>query len=124
LFGVKNKFIATVAVVALAGWLGLSGEWNEIWPVFGSANQLIAALALIVISSWLLSRRKVARYTIIPMAFMLVTTVAALILKIIEYTRAKNFILLPISVVLVLLAIFICVEAFITIRRKELEVSR
>jgi carbon starvation protein len=119
LFGVRSKFIATVAVVALAGWLGLSGEWNEIWPVFGAANQLIAALALIVISSWLLSRGKTARYTIVPMAFMLITTVAALIVKIIEYSRARNFVLLPVSIVLVLLAIFICVEAFITIRRNE-----
>jgi carbon starvation protein len=120
LFRVKNKFLATLVVVALAGWLGLSGEWNEIWPVFGSANQLIAALTLIVASSWLLSRKKKALFTIAPMAFMLVTTMAALVLKIIEYAKARNFILLPIAIVLVILAVFIFIEAITTIRKKEI----
>jgi len=120
LFKVKNKILATLVVIALAGWLGLSGEWNQIWPVFGSANQLIAALTLIVISSWLLARKKTARYTILPTAFMLVTTITALILKIIEYTKSNNFILLAISIVLTCLAGFIFAEAIITIRRKEL----
>jgi len=124
LFRVKNKFIATLAVVALAGWLGLSGEWNEIWPLFGSANQLIAALTLIVASSWLLSRKKPARYTIIPMIFMLATAMGALIFKIIEYSRTNNFVLLPVSIVLVILAVFILFEAFVTIRKKEIEVKK
>lgn len=123
LFKVKNKFLATFIVVALAGWLGLSGEWNEIWPIFGAANQLIAALTLIVISSWFLSRKKTARYTILPMIFMLLTAMAALILKIIEYANAQNFILLPISIALAVLAVFISFEAIVTMRRKGLKVK-
>ncbi|MFH1753574.1 MAG: carbon starvation protein A, partial [Candidatus Omnitrophota bacterium] len=47
LFGIKNRYAATIIVVGLSGWLGLSGEWNEFWPIFGAANQLIAALTLI-----------------------------------------------------------------------------
>jgi len=121
LFGVKDKVIATLCVVALAGWLGLSGEWNEIWPVFGAANQLIAALTLIVASSWLLARKKPAKFTVIPMIFMLVTTLGALGFKIVEYTKAKSNILLSISIVLAILAVFILYEAFVTIRKKELE---
>ena len=124
LFRVRSKFIATLAVVALAGWLGLSGEWNEIWPVFGSANQLIAALTLIVATSWLLARKKPGRYTIVPMVFMLATAMAALILKIIQYASAGNLVLLSVSAVLAILAVFILFEAVVTIRKKELEVAR
>ncbi|MFH1593417.1 MAG: carbon starvation protein A [Candidatus Omnitrophota bacterium] len=117
LFGVRNRFAATIIVVALAGWLGISGEWNEIWPIFGAANQLIAALTLIVITSWLLSRRKPVIYTLIPMIFMLTTTTAALILKILEYIRNQNGLLLAIAAVLLGLAVFVLFEAILSIRK-------
>jgi len=116
LFNIKNRFAATIIVVSLAGWLGLSGEWNEIWPIFGAANQLIAALALIVISSWFLSRRKPVIYTLAPMIFMLVTATAALILKILEYKQLGSNLLLIISVVLLALAGFVLFEAVLAVR--------
>ncbi|MBL7155785.1 MAG: carbon starvation protein A [Candidatus Omnitrophica bacterium] len=117
LFKIKNRFAATIIVVSLAGWLGLSGEWNEIWPIFGSANQLIAALTLIVVMSWFLSRRKVVLYALIPMLFMLVTASAALILKIIEYARAQNTLLLVVACVLLGLAGFVLFEAVLAVRK-------
>lgn len=117
LFRLKNRYIATLVIISLSGWLGLSGEWNEIWPLFGAANQLIAALALIVISSWLLSMRKPVIYTILPTAFMLLTTIAALLLKVIEYVRTGNFLLVIIAVILMFLAFVVLYEAvFITVR--------
>lgn len=112
LFKIKNRFAATLIVVALSGWLGLSGEWNEIWPIFGSANQLIAALSLIVVTSWLLSRGKKVIYTLLPALFMLATTIGALIMKIMEYAGKKEILLFIISFILLILAIFILVEAF------------
>jgi len=117
LFKIKNRFAATIIVVSLAGWLGLSGEWNEIWPIFGSANQLIAALTLIVITSWFLSRRKAVIYTLVPMVFMLATASAALILKIIEYTKTGNNLLLIVAIVLLALAGFVLFEAVLAIRK-------
>ncbi|MCQ9206962.1 MAG: carbon starvation protein A [Omnitrophica bacterium] len=117
LFKIKNRFAATIIVVSLAGWLGLSGEWNEIWPIFGAANQLIAALTLIVITSWLLSRRKAVFYTLIPTVFMLVTATAALIFKISEYSKSGNIFLLVIAVVLLCLAIFVLFETALAIRK-------
>ena len=117
LFKIKNRFAATIIVVSLAGWLGLSGEWNEIWPIFGSANQLIAALTLVVVTSWFLSRRKPVFYTLIPMAFMLTTTTGALILQIIEYVKTKNTLLLFIASVLLCLAMFVLFEAGLAIRK-------
>ena len=117
LFRIKNRYAATIIVVALAGWLGLSGQWNEIWPIFGSANQLIAALALIVATSWLLSRRKPVLYTLIPMFFMLFTTTAALVLKIIEYAKNESMLLLGVASVLLCLAFFVLFEAGLAVRR-------
>src|SRR3990167_8235167 len=39
LFHVKNKYMATILVVAAAALLAMTGQWNRIWPAFGSANQ-------------------------------------------------------------------------------------
>ncbi|MBL7158488.1 MAG: carbon starvation protein A [Candidatus Omnitrophica bacterium] len=115
LFRIKNRFAATLIVVALAGWLGLSGEWNEIWPIFGAANQLIAALAFIVITSWLLSRRRAVMYTLIPMIFMLATATGALALEIIRYVKEGKTLLLAVSAVLLCLAFFIIFEAVLAV---------
>lgn len=52
------------------------------WPIFGTSNQMLASLTLLVISVWLVRSGKSAIYTILPMIFMLVTTVSALILQI------------------------------------------
>jgi len=117
LFRIKNRYAATLIIVAMAGWLGLSDKWNDIWPVFGSANQLIAALALIVVSSWLLSRRKKVIYTIIPMVFMLVTATAALFLEVQKYLRTGNMLLLGVSSVLLCMAMFVLFEAVLAVRR-------
>jgi carbon starvation protein len=52
------------------------------WPIFGTSNQMLASLTLLVISVWLIRSGKSAVYTIVPMIFMLVTTVSALVLQI------------------------------------------
>jgi len=119
LFNIKNRYGATIIVVALSGWLGLSGEWNEFWPIFGAANQLIAALTLIVVTSWFLSKSKLIRYTLFPAIFMLATTIAALIFKIKEYILGEKNILLFIAAILLLLAIFVLYEAIRHVRKRH-----
>jgi carbon starvation protein len=111
LFRINNRYIATLVVVSLSGWLGISGEWNQIWPIFGAANQLIAALALIVVTSWLLSSRKPVIYTILPTLFMILTAIAALFLKIVEYCGDRNILLAVIASILLFLAFIVLYEA-------------
>ena len=119
LFGIKNRYAGTIIVVGLSGWLGLSGEWNEFWPIFGAANQLIAALTLIVLTSWFLSKSRLLRFTLLPAVFMLVTTIAALIFKIKEYAMGGQHALLTIAVVLLMLALFIMYEALRHVRKRR-----
>lgn len=123
LFRVKNRYLSTLVIVATSGWLGLSGEWTQIWPVFGAANQLIAALALIVITGWFLLRRKPIWYTLIPAIIMLVTTIIALFIKIREYYSKGSLILMFISVVLAVMAFFIVWESVRHLHRKRKSVS-
>ncbi len=63
------------------GWGGLiwTGSIDTIWPMFGIANQLLAVIALCIVTSVLVAngRGKYIAVTLIPMAFVIVTTVTA-----------------------------------------------
>jgi len=96
--------LARYILQELTGWQGLSGgclatlvslagpltfllltkekAYLVAWPIFGTSNQMLASLTLLVISVWLVRCGKNAVYTILPMIFMLVTTVSALVLQI------------------------------------------
>lgn len=125
LFGIKNRFAATFIVVVLSGWLGLSGNWKKIWPIFGATNQLIAALALLVIAVWLLSRKKKSSYVIMPGAFMLLTTVAALLYSLGTYVRTKDYLLVVIAAALLFLSLYLVREVIVfALRAKKIAVER
>ena len=66
--------------VLLMLWLAWNNAFTMLWPLFATTNQLLAALTLLAVSSWLLKRRRQAWFTIIPAVFMVLTTIAALLL--------------------------------------------
>jgi carbon starvation protein len=72
--------VATSLVVAGWTYFILTGSISTIWPMFGVANQLLACTALSVGTTILLreaSRRRYALVTLVPLAFVFVTTTAA-----------------------------------------------
>ena len=83
--GFLGGCLATLASLAIPlAFLLLTKEkaYLVAWPIFGTSNQMLASLTLLVISVWLVRSGKSAIYTILPMIFMLVTTVTALVLQI------------------------------------------
>jgi len=119
LFGIKNRYIATLIVVVLSGWLGLSGNWAKVWLIFGAANQLVAALALLVITMWLLSRKANVIYTAVPCVFMLLTAMGALVYKIPKYFQSKDILLGIISLALLIITIYLLIETFSKIKNRK-----
>jgi len=119
LFKIKNRYLSTLIIIVLSATLAFSGKWQRIWPIFGASNQLVAALALFVLSCWLLSKGKTIKFTIIPACFMLVTTIAALLLQAVTYFKHNDITLLIISCLLIILAGFIVWEVLPIIFRKE-----
>ncbi len=73
--GPVTTFIAAVLTLLLV----MTGWWQYLWVMFGGANQLLASLALMVGSIWLTSQGKRATFALIPMWFMFITTIAALL---------------------------------------------
>jgi carbon starvation protein len=77
-----GAWVGTFATVALPVYFvsfAEPGSWTKFWTLFGASNQLLAALTLLAISVWLHSRRQRIAFTFIPMLFVLVTTLYALV---------------------------------------------
>ncbi len=77
----RNRVFNAAISVVIMFYLAYSQSYRAVWPVFGAANQLLAALTLISISVWLYVRGLKNWYTVIPAAFMTVTTIACLLYK-------------------------------------------
>ncbi|MBN1912935.1 MAG: carbon starvation protein A [Candidatus Omnitrophica bacterium] len=121
LFHIKNRFASTAVIISFSALLAFSGKWNRIWPVFGASNQLVAALALFVLSCWLLAKGKTIKFTIWPALFMLVTTIASLILQAVRYFKQKDILLFTVVILLLLLAGFMVYEVLkIFLKRRKI----
>ncbi|MEM3326439.1 MAG: carbon starvation CstA family protein, partial [Thermoproteus sp.] len=73
-----NKYVSTIIILILAGFLAFVGSWTNLWIFFGGTNQLLAALALLLVAIFLASQKRPSAYTFIPGIFMAITTLAAL----------------------------------------------
>jgi len=71
--------ISTLVVVVCWSYFIWTGSIDTIWPMFGIANQLLAAIALSVATTVMINagRGKYAFVTILPMAFVMMTTLSA-----------------------------------------------
>jgi len=78
-----GNLITSGLVVVFWGYFIYTGTVSTIWPMFGSANQLLATIALAIGTSYIINQGKVryAWITIIPLAFVGITTIVAGILN-------------------------------------------
>ena len=74
-----GTIVASFLVVAAWGYFIHTGSVSTIWPMFGIANQLLAAMALSIGTTVILKsgRGRYAFVTLIPLAFVAVTTLTA-----------------------------------------------
>ncbi len=73
----KNMHVSTIVSMVLTILLVLTGTWVYLWQMFGAANQLMAGLSLLIVTVWLREQKKNPAFTLWPMLFMYVTTLAA-----------------------------------------------
>ncbi len=123
----KNGILATVVAVGCClllafGAGGASGSGGlTIWPLFGSTNQILAGLTLLVISVMLIRMGRPARYTLIPMIFVMITSVWAAVLKLIEWYQAGNWVLVTIDLIVLVTSVMVILEAASVIARYRRE---
>ncbi len=100
------------------------GSWAAFWTLFGASNQLLAALTLLSITFWLRKSKRPILFTLIPMLFVLVITMWALgLIAITNWQKAQGFDFAMMnslgSSALVVLAIYICIQALLKVLREK-----
>ncbi len=102
----------TCCLLLAFGAGGASGSGGLIiWPLFGSTNQILAGLTLLVITVMLIKLGRPARYTMIPMIFVLGTSSWAALIKLKEFYLAENWLLFTIDIVVVITTFMVILEA-------------
>jgi carbon starvation protein len=117
-----NRFLSsTLAVAAISFFAFYRVEGQSaglvLWQLFGSTNQLLAGLALLTVSLYLLQRRRMALPYLIPMVFMMVTTLSAMVIKLAAFWRDGNTTLLFVGGAITVIALWLVLEAALAIRR-------
>ena len=100
----KHYWFNSGLSVVLMWCLAYSNAFNALWPIFGTANQLLAAMALLTVSAWLLLRKRRNWFTLVPAAFMVVTTLVSLGILLAGYIRKANYILIAADLLLLALS--------------------
>ena len=118
----QNRYLSsTLAVVAISFFAFYRIEGQSaglvLWQLFGSTNQLLAGLALLTVSLYLLQRRRMALPFLVPMVFMMVTTLIAMSTKLLSFWRDGNTTLLFVGGAITFIALWLVVEATMAIRR-------
>jgi carbon starvation protein len=74
-----GAILSTAIVTAGWGLLIWTGSISTIWPMFGIANQLLAVVALALVTTFLIQsgRGRYAWVTILPMLFVITTTMTS-----------------------------------------------
>ena len=124
-FGAWVGTLLTVALPVYFVAFAPPGSWVKFWTLFGASNQLLAALTLLAISVWLHHRRQRVAFTLLPMAFVLVTTLYALVrLTAASFATAAND---PVAMVngitsaaLIVLALYLVFRAIVQIRAEKM----
>jgi carbon starvation protein len=135
----QNRYLASaLAVFAIAFFTFFRIDGRPagltLWQLFGTTNQILGGLTLLAVTLYLLQKNWPAIYTLLPMLFMMVTTLAAMVAKLRDFAGAwwadralGNLLLLLMGGVIFGLSIWLAVEAiirFIQFRRGTLPPMR
>ena len=96
----RNRYVGTMATIAVAMLFTFTGTRAALWPLFGSANQLLASLTLLAITVWLTKLGKRTEFVRYPMYFMFCVTLTALGFMVYNNIRAGNITLIVTSILL------------------------
>ena len=119
-YALENGWLgAGVTLLAALGLCRLG--YGAVWPLFGSAVQALSALALLICAVWLRGSRRKSVWVWIPMVFMLLASITALILTLAEAavaissTKANlfaNVAQLVLSAAILVILLLLCFQGF------------
>ena len=117
----SNRYISTFTVVLLAALLAFSHGAGKgallLWPLFGASNQILAGIALLVATAYLSKIQRQKWPVIIPMIFMIIISIWAMIVNLQIFMQAKNLFLVIMGIILLSLEVWMIGEGFKVFRK-------
>jgi carbon starvation protein len=83
-----------------------------IWPIFGASNQILASLTLLVISIFLMKLGRPAKFTLIPMIFIMIVAFWASAWYLISYFNNGQWLLFVLSLAVMSASVVVMLEAW------------
>ena len=117
-----NRYVSSILAVAAIGFFAFFKVDGQpaglaLWALFGTTNQILGGLTLLTITLYLIQRRANYLITLIPMIFMLVTTIVAMILNVRDFYNGKSYLLLVVGLILLVLAVWLTVEGVLRFKQ-------
>ena len=117
-----STLIAVGTCLLLAfGAGGGGGGGLIIWPLFGTSNQLLGALTLMVMTVYLTKLGRATWVTIVPLSFLIVMTIPALIIQLRQFWTAGNYLLIVMDLLILVASILVALEGLSAIGRARKE---
>ena len=120
-----NRYLSSALAIGAIGFFSffrIDGKpaGLALWQLFGTTNQILGGLTLLAVTLYLLQKGWPTRYTLVPMLFMMITTLVAMVSKIRDFAEGwwtsggvGNFLLLLLGVIIFGLSVWLAVEAVI-----------
>lgn len=114
---------STALVLLPEGPQGFGSGGYVLWPLFGTSNQLLAGITLLLITLWLKRQGRNYWVTLIPMIFLMIMTVWAMIQQVFFQWSGYgdhdlNLLLFVLGAIILGFALWIILEAVVSIRKK------
>ncbi|MBM4184179.1 MAG: carbon starvation protein A [Gemmatimonadetes bacterium] len=119
-----STLIAVGSCLLLAfGAGGGGGGALIIWPLFGTSNQLLGALTLMVLTVFLIKLKRPVWVTVVPLTFLIVMTIPALIIQLRGFWEAQNWLLIVMDLLILGASILVALEAVSAFGRAKREAA-
>lgn len=117
-------FTSAALVLLPKGPNGFGSGGYLLWPLFGTSNQLLAGISLLLISIWLKRQGRNFLVTFIPMIFLLVMTIWAMVQQVVfqwsGYGESDaNMFLFILGGIILVFALWIILVAFSSLTKKN-----
>jgi len=89
-----------------------------LWQLFGTTNQLLAGLTLMLATRYLARRGRYAWVTGVPMFFIMGSTLVAMGYNLVHFIEIDERPLIVVGGILLLMAVWLCVEGVLAMRRE------
>ena len=121
----RNNYLSTLMAVGACLLLAFgfsNGSYpgdggGLIWPIFGASNQILAGLTLMIISIFLIKLGRPAKYTLVPMIFVIAMAFWASGWYLVDFYQTGKWAPFVVSLIVLVMSVMVVFEAISVLRK-------